>query len=261
MIARLSRGSFASGAALAVALALAGCGSDNKQADLTEVAAATDNRPLPQVPPPNNADWTQTVQETPEGGYRMGNPDAPVKLVEYGSITCSHCAEFSEQGSQPLINTYVKSGQVSWEFRPYVLFPSDPGIFLLLRCQGPQPFFALTEQLYATQKDWVGRMQAQTPMINALPVEQKLAGFVQAGGIDQFFRQRGMPASRVQSCLADRASLQQVMNNSQRYTDQDGVTGTPTFFLNGEKLENVGYWNNGNVNQSLEPRLRAAIGS
>src|SRR5687767_4143934 len=132
-------------AALAAILALSGCG-DGDDANGTAANVNT-NVPLTQIPAPNNGDWTQVVSETPEGGYRMGNPDAPVKLIEFASITCPHCAEFAEAGAEPLESTFVRSGQVSWEYRPYMIFPTDPGIFALLRCQGATPFFRLVDQL------------------------------------------------------------------------------------------------------------------
>ena len=50
--------------------------------------------------------------KTPEGGFLMGNPNAKVKLVEFGSLTCPHCAEFEEQGGKPLVDNYVKKGLV-----------------------------------------------------------------------------------------------------------------------------------------------------
>src|SRR5689334_16077273 len=137
----------------AAALTLAGCGGSGS--NLNDTANVDTNRPLPTINAPNNQDWTQVIQATPEGGYRMGNPDAPVKLVEYASISCPHCAEFTAEGATPLRERYVKSGQVSWEYRPVMLFPTDPGVFLLLRCQGAQPFFRLADQLYATQRDWI----------------------------------------------------------------------------------------------------------
>src|SRR3546814_9181159 len=58
-------------------------------------------------------DWTKTVARTPEGGFRVGNPDAPVKLVEYGSLTCDHCAHFAEEATPKLLGQYVRSGRVS----------------------------------------------------------------------------------------------------------------------------------------------------
>ena len=140
MKARLGIGA----AALAATLALTGCGDGS---DDLNAAAVNLSAPLTQIPAPNGGDWTQVVTETAEGGYRMGNPNAPVKLVEYASITCPHCGEFAEAGADELENVYVRSGQVSWEYRPFMIFPSDPGLLMLLRCQGPTPFFRLIHQL------------------------------------------------------------------------------------------------------------------
>ena len=243
-----------SGAVAALALMVAGCGgeaADTKQGPVS-------NAPLKQIAAPNG-DWSQTVQETPEGGFRMGNPDAPVKLVEYGSMTCGHCAEFAETATETLTNTYVKSGQVSWEFRPYLIFPTDPGITMLLKCQGPVPFFHLADQLYATQGEWAARMQAMSEaerqQLEALAPAQRAAAYVRATQVDQFFRQRGMPESKINSCLADAGALQKIAETS-ALGNKEGVTGTPTFFINGRlaNLQTSAYW------RELEPQLRAAIG-
>ena len=240
-------------AAIASCLALAACGGNDGNLSAT---AGNQGAPLTQIPAPNG-DWTQTVTQTPEGGYRMGNPDAPVKLVEYASITCPHCAEFAAGGTEPLTSQYVRSGQVSWEYRPYMLFPSDPGVFMLLRCQGPTPFFRLVEQLYATQPEWAGRLQSlptqEQERIRALPAASQPPLWVRASGVDQFFRQRGMPEARINSCLADGSNLEALAQVTRRGTENDGVTGTPTFFINGER-QDVADWH------ALEPLLRAAIG-
>jgi protein-disulfide isomerase len=254
MMPRFAAPLLASSAALA--LALTGCGGGGGN-DLNQVAAATSNTPLPQVPAPNSGDWTQMVQETPEGGYRMGNPDAPVKLIEYASITCHVCAEFSEAAHEELVGQFVKSGQVSWEYRPYMLFPTDPGMFLLLRCQGPQPFFGLAEQLYATQAEWSARTRslpaAQLQALSAMSPPQQAGALVKAIRMDEFFRQRGLPAARIDQCLGDQAGLQKLAEITSR-GNTDGVSGTPTFLINGE-LAGVTAWS------ALKPRLRQAIGS
>ena len=256
MMPRFSASRPASGAALALVLAMAGCNNGGGN-DLNQVAAATSNEPLPQVPAPNDGGWTQIVQETPEGGYRMGNPEAPVKLVEYASITCHVCAEFSEAGHEELTNEFVKSGQISWEYRPYMLFPTDPGMFLLLRCQGPQPFFGLAEQLYATQKEWAARAQSLPPQqlqaLQAMAPPQQAAALVKAIRMDEFFRQRGLPQSRIDACLNDQAGLQRLAEIT-NLGNTDGVNGTPTFLING-KVAGVTAWS------ALKPRLRQAIGS
>ena len=241
--------------AVALALVLSGCGGSGDNSSAAEVNLSA---PLPQIAAPNGGDWTLVVSETPEGGYRMGNPNAPVKLVEYASITCPHCGEFAETATDSLQNQYVRSGQVSWEYRPYILFPSDPGIFMLLRCQGATPFFQLVHQLYGSQREWGMRLQSlpaeQQQQAENLPANAKAAFYVQASGLDQFFRQRGMPAARMNSCLADNRGIVQLAENTRRGTEQDDVQGTPTFLINGEK-QDTGDWN------ELQRRLRARIGS
>ncbi|HYJ51749.1 MAG TPA: thioredoxin domain-containing protein [Allosphingosinicella sp.] len=249
------KSAFSLGAA-ALALALAGCGGgDSGSANLS--SAAGNNAPLQQIAAPNNGDWTETVTMTERGGFLMGNPNAPVKLLEYASITCPHCAEFSEQGGAALRDRYVRSGQVSWEYRPYMIFPTDPGIFMLLRCLGPQAFFRVSEQLYADQRNWMTRLQSvpegELQALQSQPPAQQAAALIRAAGLDQFFRQRGMPEARMNTCLADQANLDQLGEITRRATQEDSVNGTPSFFINGEKKE-AGTW------AQLEPMLRTAVG-
>ena len=234
---------------LALALLLAGCGDGTDQA--VPIAA-----PTPAIPPPNGGEWTKIVAETPEGGFRMGNPDAPVKLVEYASATCPHCAEFSEQATGPLTQL-VKSGHLSWEFRHYLLFPTDPAASLLARCAGPRDVFALTEKLYATQDDWSDKVKslpsAEMERIRALPPAQQPAAMVKSAGLDALLRQRGVPQAQIDRCLADEQGLKK-LEALTILGDQEGVPGTPTFFVNGRIVQGVGDWS------ALRPVLQSAFG-
>ena len=243
------------GAALALVLSLAACGGGDEGATAGNGTSAPPV--LEQVEAPNG-DWTQVVEETPEGGFRMGNPNAPVKLVEYGSLGCSHCADFSEKGSAPLTNTYVKSGQVSWEFRPFLIYPTDIAATMLMRCQGPQAFFRSVEQFYSQQGELFAKVQqlseADLQRIQSLPPEQQSAGLIRAAGIDQFFKQRGLPESRINACLADQEVMQKMVDITNNATTKEGVTGTPSFFINGSIVPNAANW------ETLEPALRKAIG-
>ena len=67
---------------------------------------AASNAPLKITPvaPPKGGDWTQTVSMTPQGGFVMGNPNAKVKLIEIGALTCPHCREFDEKGVPTLVD-------------------------------------------------------------------------------------------------------------------------------------------------------------
>lgn len=238
--------------AVAALLILAGCGDQGGNASGTAPQ-------IEKIAAPNNGDWTEIVSETPEGGFRMGNPEAPVKLVEYGSLSCSHCAEFAEQAGTALRENYVKTGRVSWEFRPFLLFPSDPGVTMLLRCQGASPFFQLSDQLYAEQASWLGALQraAAPPGVEAqlqsMSARQRSATLVKMAGLDEFFRGRGMPQARIDSCLADQKALDDLLARTDRANKEEGVQGTPTFFINGSVVPNAASW------AALEPALRSAV--
>ncbi|HEX8124027.1 MAG TPA: thioredoxin domain-containing protein [Allosphingosinicella sp.] len=242
---------FTAGAA-ALALVLAGCGDGGGNQ-----SAPVDTSALKQIPAPNGGDWTQKVVKTAEGGYLMGNPEAPVKLVEYGSLSCPHCAEFEEQGAPTLRDTYVKSGQVSWEFRTYLLFPTDPGVSLLANCQSEDAFFPAVEQIYKDQATWMGKIQAlpqdQLQALGTKPPRESAAIVVRAAGLDEFFRQRGMPSSQIESCLGDPAGLEKVAEIKRKAVEM-GVSGTPTFFINGKVVDGVAAW------RGLEPAIREEIG-
>ena len=236
--------------AAALALALGGC---NKGGDAN---AQVSNAPLKQIAAPQG-DWTQVVSETPEGGYRMGNPEAPVKLVEYASLSCPFCAAFDRDGVPTLRGKYVKSGQVSWEYRPYMNHPTDPALVVLVRCQGPDTFFGLADQLYQSQTAWYGRVAdappAQLNAIQNMPPMQRNAALVKLAGLDEFFRQRGMPQSKIDSCLASQANLDKALEITNR-GNKDGINGTPNFLINGKIVPDAADW------KTLEPSLRGAVG-
>jgi protein-disulfide isomerase len=186
-------------------------------------------------------DWTKVVAATPEGGFRVGNPAAPLKLIEYGSLTCNHCGQFATQGYPQLLARYVKSGRLSFEFRNFVRDPADLSAALLSRCAGPAGFFALTDRYFANQSSWIGRYQAmgdaQKKKIDTLPDDRKLVEFAAVGGLTAMAAQGGVPAARAAQCLADKIELNRLIRMREIAGQTYKVEGTPTFILNGKKLE------------------------
>jgi len=248
--------SYSLAGAAALALTLAACGGGGGGNNGT-ASLAPPNGPVANVAAPNGGDWTTTVSET-ERGFLMGNPNAPVKLVEYASITCPHCAEFTTDGGAEGIQAYVRSGRVSWEYRPYMIFPTDPGLFALLRCQGAGAFFPLTEQLYADQRNWAVRgqtyLEANRAAVEGMNDQTRAATLVRETGVDAFFRQRGTTQAQIDQCLGNVANLQRISQDTQHAIQTDNPPGTPTFYINGAIQDGVGLWN------QLEPRLRQAVG-
>jgi protein-disulfide isomerase len=225
-------------------------------------ATATDKDPevmAAAVPAPNNGDWTTVVSKTPEGGFVMGNPNAKVKLVEFGSLTCPHCADFEEKGGKALVDDYVKKGLVSWEFRNFVRDPFDMTATLLARCGGAASFFGLTRNLFADQKDWIGKIQAADPAkmqaLQTMPPAQQFSTIADLGGLKQYASMRGVPRAKADQCLADQAEVTQLVQMNTDAVTTYNVPGTPTFLINGAIVEQTATWD------ALEPKIKEALAS
>lgn len=207
---------------------------------------------LPKVAAPAGQTWSSVVTAT-QDGFVMGNPDAPLKLIEFASPTCSHCAEFSRTGSEALKSEFVDSGRVSLEIRPFMLNAMDLPIASIANCAGAARFFPLLENVYATQEELIQGIQSadQAAAQSALQ-SQNFPAFARAIKLDTFFAARGMAASDIDTCLSDTAKVTRWQESTQRNAEQFEVTGTPTFVLNGQVLNNAGTW------EVVRERLEAA---
>jgi protein-disulfide isomerase len=239
---------------VAATLALAACGNEK-----TAAPAATGDALVagPAVPPPAGTSWVEVTAATPEGGFRMGNPDAKVKLVEFASLTCPHCKDFHEAAAETIKNKYVASGQVSYEFRNFVLNGPDYAASLLARCQGPQAFFGLLGAFFSDQAGWTAPFGTLTPeqqkAISALPQDQQIAAIATAGQLDSYVRTRGIPKAKFDQCLSDPAAIKTIADLGTQATGKYKLTGTPGFIINEQTQEGVSDW------ATLEPKLVAAL--
>jgi protein-disulfide isomerase len=222
------------------ALLLAACGSGSD-------GNGTASAPVAPVKAPAGTNWLDTVVATPEGGMRMGNPDAPIKLVEYGSRTCPVCGEFGRTATQPLEKNYVATGKVSWEFREYLVHgqPDIPAS-LLGTCVPKETFFPILEQMYLNQ----GPVEEKMGSPEGSALFQKYASAAKpidaaapwADLLDYvaFFKQRGLPEDKVRACLADTQKLDKILAGM-KAGEAMGVTGTPSFFINGNKADAISW--------------------
>ena len=203
-------------------------------------------------------DWTQLVRPTPQGGFVMGNPNAKVKLVEYGSMTCPHCRAFDEEGVPNLL-PYVKAGRLSWEFRNYVRDAYDVSAALITRCNGAGSFFPLTRAFYKEQSNWEDRIQ-KTPedrikAMQALPPNRLFAAAARVAGLQQLAAAHGLPPTKSSQCLANPRSVDQLVNMAKDASTQyPDFPGTPTFVINGTMVEHAFTWD------ALAPELKKALG-
>jgi protein-disulfide isomerase len=217
-----------------LALALAACGSDEQAAD-----GPPTGEPIAEVEAPEGTTWAETVTVTPEDGYRIGNPDAPLKLVEYASHTCPGCAAFSTAGAAEL-DEYVETGVVSYEIRNQVHNALDLTLAMLMRCGEPETFHPLANQVWANLESIMNRAQQNEAALNQAMQTQDNTRFqriADAAGLLDFFAARGISRDQAMQCLADPALGEAILQRSAEQSEELDVTGTPTFFLNGSLVE------------------------
>lgn len=242
--------------AILPALALAACGGGGSSNSAAPVANAA---PVAAAPAPAGQNWVDTVVATPDFGMRMGNPDAPLKLIEYGSRACPFCAAFDAEGFPALKAKYIATGKLSYEFRDYPVHGAlDVAPTLLGHCVGPDAFFPLLDQMMANQPTLLAKEQEvgqkiQTTMANAAPAAIATA-YAEGLGYLPFVQQRGITAAQAQACLNDQSKLDALTKSAAKAESDFSVHGTPTFVLNGTTLPDTGDW------ATLEPKLKAAGG-
>jgi len=205
---------------------------------------------------PAKVNWVNVVAATPEGGMRMGNPNAKVKLIEYGSRTCPHCAAFDKEGLPVLKAGPIAAGKLSYEFRDYPVHGAfDLGPILLGHCVSPAQFFPLLDAMFANQQALTAKAQAAEAKVQALtnPTPNQIAtSFATDLGYVDFVKRRGMAPARAQACLAARAGVDKIVAVTNAGEKQYAISGTPTFVINGTKADNVYDW------AALQPLLAAA---
>jgi protein-disulfide isomerase len=146
----------------------------------------------------------------------LGSDKAPVTIVEYASMTCPHCAHFSETTFKELKRRYIDTGKVLFIFREFPLDRLGAAGFMLARCAGKDKYMAMVEALFAKQRDWL----VNEPMAPLKAIAKKF------GFTDQSFAQ----------CLANQEALEHLNAARDGAAQKLGIDATPTFFVNGKKL-------------------------
>ena len=246
---------------LAIALAVASFATAACNAEKSADKGAAASGPVTPVAPPANGDWSTVVSQTAEGGFLMGNPNAAVKLVEFSSMTCPHCAAFDAEAMKPLTENYVKSGRVSLEFRNYVRDPFDVAASLVARCGGTTSFFGLTRGLLADQSEWIAKIQGADPaamqQIQTLPPQQQFGEIAKIAGFQDWAAVRGLTPEKIAACLSDQAEVDRLVQMQNDAVSSYDIPGTPSFLLNGElvKIEpGTSVWS------QVESQIKSALG-
>jgi protein-disulfide isomerase len=201
-----------------------------------------------------NRNWPTVVAQTADGAHRIGNPDARVKLVEYVSYTCPHCAEFTREADDRIKLAYVTPGNVNLEVRHLIRDPIDLTVVMLVNC-GPVSKFSLNHSTFMLQQaKWIGPLANPTAAQRARwtsgdgPARRRaIAGDF---GLYKIMEGRGYRRTDVDRCLSDEAAARRFAEQSQKDWDRPGIDGTPSFSINGVVMPGTHTWS------SLEQQLK-----
>jgi protein-disulfide isomerase len=161
-------------------------------------------------------DIEQLMAESALPDVVEGQANAPVTIVEYASMTCSHCAAFHNNVYPTLKSKYIDSGKAKFMLREFPLDPLATAGFMLARCAGDKRE-AMVALLFAQQKNWAF-------------VEKPLDGLANT------VKQTGMSQETFEKCLKDQALYDKVNMVRDRAAEKFGVNATPTFFINGKRV-------------------------
>jgi protein-disulfide isomerase len=154
------------------------------------------------------------------GDMSLGDPKAPVHVVEYLSLTCPHCAHFHETVFPAFRAKYIDKGLVYFTVRELLTAPAQVAAagFLMARCNGGSRYFTIIDQVFRSQPRW------------------------QEGNIKPLFvdiaKQNGLTEAQFETCITDEKANDALGARLEYATTTDKVGGAPTFFVNGVLLPN-----------------------
>jgi protein-disulfide isomerase len=164
--------------------------------------------------PDRTVDMATVLKPGPLPELAVGDASG-VPVVEYGSLTCPHCATFSREVFPELKKDYIDTGKVRYIFREFARNPLDVAAFILARCVGDDKAFAAIELLFATQDKWAFVDKPLEPLIAAM-------------------RPTGLTHDQAIACLKDQPKADAIVAIGKRATDEIKMTGTPTFVIAGK---------------------------
>ncbi len=166
-----------------------------------------------------SADTAALLQPGPLGDVWLGPADAKVTIIEYASLTCSHCAHFHKDTYPLLKERYIDTGKVRFTLREFPLDPLSTAAFMLSRCDGNEKYYPISDLLFDQQQNWAFVRKPQSPV----------------DALEQILRQAGFSKEKFEACLKDQKTYGAINAVKTRGLETFKVESTPTFFINGTK--------------------------
>lgn len=161
------------------------------------------------------AAYAQESGELPD--MVLGKADAPITIIEYASLTCSHCASFHRETLPKLKAEWIETGKAKLVYRDFPFDGWALGAAMIARCAGPDRYFAFLDTLFRSQEQWA---QSKNPL----------------EGLRSIARLGGMTDQQFNTCIGDQKLMGAIQARRMEAEKKLGINSTPTFFINGEKI-------------------------
>ncbi|WP_260924830.1 DsbA family protein [Novosphingobium sp. 9] len=184
--------------------------------------------------------WSLVESANPDGTITVGNPNAPVKMTEYVSYTCPHCAEFHKDSTAALQQSAIPKGQIQVTVSSLLRNPIDLAVSLLVACGDPRQMWTRHNAFMATQDVWIAkaemftRDQQQRWFTGAVP--DRMKAITTDFGFYATVKPWGISQAQADQCLSSKAAIDKLMG-LQKVAEQVGVPGTPSFVIDGKLAE------------------------
>lgn len=162
---------------------------------------------------------TSSIQE-----MVLGDPDAPVTVMEYASFTCPHCANFHTGPFQQLKSEYIDTGKVKMVYRDVYFDRFGLWASMIARCE-PNRFFGIAGMLYEQQKEWLASREPAAI----------------ADNLRRIGKVAGLTDDQIETCLADEEKAKTLVAWFEQNAQADEITATPTLFVDGTKHANMNW--------------------
>lgn len=187
----------------------------------------TGQQPAPGLDIPSDEQAQDTVADTslaPE--MSIGNPDAPVTVIEYASFTCPHCAAFHEGNFKKLKSEFIDTGKINFIYREVYFDKFGLWAGMMARCgDTTDRYFALADLIYKNQRTW-SRADTEAGVAENLKQLGKTAGFTD---------------DELNACMQDQDVANALVAAYQQNATADGIRSTPSFMINGQLYANMGW--------------------
>lgn len=145
----------------------------------------------------------------------LGDPNAPITMIEYSSLTCPHCADFHKDTLPTIKEKYIDTGKVKLVYRDFPWDQAAAAGALLARCAPSDRYFTFLDALFKNQDKWV--------------TEDPIAGLARLGKLG------GISEETFQACLNEGAIMDDIIQSRMNGAKEHEVRSTPTFIINGEE--------------------------